>query len=99
MMTLLMSGARLDVKSVVQEPSHKVLHYQCAAHRLNLTVVSSCKIQAFRNAKSYIGEIARFFSIPQQRDNGWAILKPVIRLLELSRKMVVGRVLTFTPYF
>ena len=51
MMMLLMSGARSDVKSVVQEPSHKVLHYQCAAHRLNLTVVSSCKIQAFKECQ------------------------------------------------
>lgn len=67
MMILLMSGARSGVKSVVQEVSHKALHYHCAAHRLNLAVVPSCKIQAFKNAKSYIGEIVKFFNFSIKR--------------------------------
>ena len=37
------------------------IYVHCAAHRLNLAIVSVCKIQAFKNAESYIGEIARFF--------------------------------------
>ena len=57
-----MSGARSGVKAVVQEEAPKALYYHCAAHRLNLSVVSACSIQVFKNAESYIGEIARFFS-------------------------------------
>lgn len=62
-----MSGARLGVKSVVQEAAPKAMYFHCAAHRLNLSVVSACKIQAFKNAESYIGEIARFFSFSLDR--------------------------------
>ena len=62
-----MSGARSGVKAVVQEEAPKALYYHCAAHRLNLSVVSACSIQAFKNAKSYIGEIARFFSYSAKR--------------------------------
>ena len=38
-----------------------------AAHRLNLSVVSACSIQSFKNAESYIGEIARFFKYSAKR--------------------------------
>ena len=56
-----MSGARSGVKAVVQEAASKALYFHCAAHRLNLSVVSACSIPAFKNAESYLGEIARFF--------------------------------------
>ena len=62
-----MSGARLGVKSVVQKAAPKAMYFHCAAHRLNLSVVSACKIQAFKNAESYVGEIARFFSFSTKR--------------------------------
>ena len=62
-----MSGARLGVKSVVQKAAPKAMYFHCAAHRLNLSVVSACKIQAFKNAESYVGEIARFFSFSAKR--------------------------------
>ena len=45
------------------------MHYHCAAHRLNLAVVSACKIQAFKNAESYLGEIARFFNFSAKRQH------------------------------
>ena len=58
-----MSGARSGVQSVVQEAAPKaVLYYHCAAHKLNLCVVSACNIQSFKNAELYVGEIARFFN-------------------------------------
>lgn len=43
------------------------VYFHCAAHRLNLAVVSACKIQAFRNVEVYIGEIARFFAFSPKR--------------------------------
>ena len=36
---------------------------------INLTVVSACKIQSFKNAELYVGKIARFFLNTQQRNN------------------------------
>ena len=36
------------------------LYHHCAAHTLNLAVLSACKIMAFKNTESYIGEMARF---------------------------------------
>ena len=43
------------------------LYFHCAAHRLNLAVVSACKIQAFKNAEFYVGEIARRFNVSAKR--------------------------------
>ena len=40
-----MSGARVGAKSIVQEVAPKAMYYHCAAHRLNLSVVSACSIQ------------------------------------------------------
>ena len=40
-----MSGARLGVKSVVQKAAPKAMYFHCAAHRLNLSVVSDLKMQ------------------------------------------------------
>ena len=62
-----MSDARSGVKAVVQEAAPKPMYYHCAAHCLNLSVVSACSIQAFKNAESYVGEIARFFSCSPKR--------------------------------
>ena len=62
-----MSGARSGVKAVIQAEAPKALYYHCAAHRLNLSVVSACHIQAFKNVESYIGEIARFFKFSAKR--------------------------------
>ena len=62
-----MAGARSGVKSVVQKAAPKAMYFHCAAHRLNLSVVSACGIQAFKNAESYVGEISRFFSFSAKR--------------------------------
>ena len=62
-----MSGARCGCKSIVQQEAPLAMYYHCAAHSLNLAVVSACNIQAFKNAKSYVGEIARFFSFSAKR--------------------------------
>ena len=57
-----MSGARSGCKTIIQKSAPLAQYFHCASHRLNLAVVSACKIPALRNAESYIGEIARFFS-------------------------------------
>ena len=62
-----MCGARSGVKAVVQEPAPKAMYYHCAAHRHNLSVLSACSIPSFKNAESYLGEIARFFNYSAKR--------------------------------
>ena len=47
----------------------KAMYFHCSAHRLNLAVVSACKIPAFKNAVAYLGEIAIFFSSSTKRQS------------------------------
>lgn len=42
-----MAGARAGVQSVFRKDASKAMYVHCAAHRLNLSVVSACNIQAF----------------------------------------------------
>ena len=62
-----MSGAVSGCKSIVQQEAPLALYFHCAAHRLNLAVVSACKIQSFKNAESYVGEIESFFNYSAKR--------------------------------
>lgn len=62
-----MAGARSGVSSIVQQIAPMAMYFHCAAHRLNLAVVSACHIPAFKNTESYIGEIAKFFSFSAKR--------------------------------
>ena len=55
-----MSGARSGCMSLIQKEAPLAMYFHCAAHCLNLAVVSAGSIQAFMNAESYVGEIARF---------------------------------------
>ena len=57
-----MSGARSGCMSLIQKEAPLAMYFHCAAHHLNLAVVSACSIQAFKNAESYVGEISRFFN-------------------------------------
>lgn len=47
-----MSGARSGCISIIQQVAPLAMYYHCAAHRLNLAIVSACSIQAFKNAES-----------------------------------------------
>ena len=67
-----MSGAVSGCKSIVQHEAPPALYFHCAAHHLNLAVVSACKIQSFKNAESYVGEIARFFNYSAKRQALWS---------------------------
>ena len=62
-----MSGARSGCSAVIQQQAPKPAYFHCAAHRLNLAVVSACKNQAFMNVEAYIGDIARFFAFSPKR--------------------------------
>ena len=62
-----MSGARSGCRTIVQQQAPMAIYTHCAAHQLNLAVVSACKIQSFKNVESYIGEIARFFKFSAKR--------------------------------
>ena len=62
-----MAGAKSGCKALVQEQAPMALYTHCAAHQLNLSIVAACKVQAFRNAESCIGEIARFFKFSPKR--------------------------------
>ena len=56
-------------RAIVEQSAPKAIHIHCAAHPMNLTNVSSCKIQAFRNSESCIGEIVRFFHCSAKRQH------------------------------
>ena len=62
-----MSGAKSGCSAASQQQAPKAAYFHCAAHQLNLAVVSACKIQAFMNVEAYIGEIARFFAFSPKR--------------------------------
>ena len=56
-----MSGARNGCKEIVQKQAPMAVYTHCAAHRLNLAIVSACRIQEFKSTEACIGEISRFF--------------------------------------
>ena len=58
-----MAGARSGCRTIVQQQAPMAIYMHCAAHQLNLAVVSACKIQAFKNTETCIGDIARFFQL------------------------------------
>ena len=73
-----MSEAVSGCKTIIQQKAPQTLYFHCAAHRLNLAVVSACKVQAFKNAESYVGEIARYFNYSAKRQ------RALDRAIELS---------------
>ena len=56
-----MSSAKNGCKSIVQKHAPMATYTHCAAHRLNLAIVSACNIQIFKSTEACIGEISRFF--------------------------------------
>jgi hypothetical protein len=55
-----MSGARSGCSAIVKQHAPLAEYAHCASHRLNLAVVSACKMQAFRNTESYLGGFSSF---------------------------------------
>jgi hypothetical protein len=62
-----MSGAGSGCKSIVQQEAPAAIYIHYASHRLNLDIMSACKIQAFKNVESCLCEISRFFSYSPKR--------------------------------
>lgn len=62
-----MTRARSGCRAVLNHQAPLALYFHCAAHRLNMAIVSGCTIQAFKNTESYLGEIAKFFSFSAKR--------------------------------
>ena len=81
-----MSGIRSGCRTLVQNKAPKATYTHCAAHQLNLAVVSACKIQAFKSAESTIGEIARFFSF-LPRGSGFFLDKALEETSSKSKKL------------
>jgi len=55
------AGAKSGCKALIMKQAPMALYTHCTAHQLNLAVVTACSIQFFKNAESFIGEMARFF--------------------------------------
>ena len=52
-----MSGAVAGYRSLIQQEAPMAVYFHCAAHRLNLAIVSACSVQAFKNTEAYIGKM------------------------------------------
>ena len=62
-----MAGAKSGCRAIVQRQAPMAIYVHCALHWLNLAIISACKIQAFKNKESCVGEIARFFRFSPKR--------------------------------
>ena len=59
----------------------KATYVHCSSHKLNLAIVSACKISTFKNTESYIGEISCFFAYSAKRQR---LLDKAIESIESS---------------
>ena len=57
-----MCGSWAGCQALIQKEAPKAIYVHCSSHKLNLAIVSACKISAFKNNELYIGEISRFFA-------------------------------------
>ena len=93
-----MAGAKSGCKTLILREAPKAIYVHCAAHRLNLAIVSACKIQAFKNVEAYIGG---FFSFLQSA-KGCLIESLITDMDQRSLKMHAGHdglsALTRTQY-
>ena len=58
-----MAGKKNGCQAKITEKAPLAFYMHCAAHQLNLSVVSSCGIPAVKNAQDTMSEISRFFFI------------------------------------
>ena len=82
-----MAGSRSGCSAIVQQKAPKAIYTHCAAHKLNLVVVSACKIQDCRNAESFIGEVARFFKFSPKRQRMLDKTADLLCQTEKSKKL------------
>lgn len=76
-----MSASRAGCQVLIQKEAPKAIYVHCSSHKLNLAIVSACKISTFKNTESYIGEISRFFAYSAKRQR---LLDKAIESIESS---------------
>ena len=63
-----MSGPCNGAAAIVRRQYPKVIYTHCMAHRLNLSVVSACKMQNVRNMFDTVGEVTRSFEYSPKKE-------------------------------
>ena len=63
-----MSGPCNGAAAIVRRQYPKAIYTHCTAHRLNLSVVSACKMQNVRNMFDTIGEVTRSFEYSPKKE-------------------------------
>jgi len=63
-----MSGPCNGAAAIVKRQYPKAVYTHCMAHRLNLSVVSACKMQSVRNMFVTVGEITRSFEYSPKKE-------------------------------
>ena len=63
-----MSGPCNGAAAIVRRQYPKAIYTHCMAHRLNLSVVSACKIQNVRNMFDTVGEVTRSFEYSPKKE-------------------------------
>lgn len=56
-----MTRARSGCREVLNHQASLAFYFHCAAHQLNMAIVSACSIQAFKNTESYLGDDSKVF--------------------------------------
>ena len=78
-----MSGSRSGCQAILQQQAPRAVYVHCSSHKLNLAIVSACKISSFKNTESYLGEISRFFAYSAKRQR---LLDKAVESVESSSK-------------
>ena len=63
-----MSGPCNGAAAIVRRQYPKAIYTHCTAHRLNLSVVSACKMQNVRNMFDTVGEVTRSFEYSPKKE-------------------------------
>ena len=63
-----MSGPSNGAAAIVKRQYPKAVYTHCMVHRLNLSVVSACKMQSIRNMFDTFGEITRSFEYSPKKE-------------------------------
>nr|XP_047145808.1 zinc finger MYM-type protein 1-like [Hydra vulgaris]XP_047145866.1 zinc finger MYM-type protein 1-like [Hydra vulgaris] len=66
------SSATGHVKGIakrIKDLNHKAVYTHCFSHRLNLSVINSCKIQEVRNMMEHVKQLSYFFNFSESRQN------------------------------
>ena len=63
-----MSGPCNGAAAIVRRQYPKAIYTHCMAHRLNLSVVSACKMQNVRNMFDTVGEVTRSFEYSPKKE-------------------------------